>query len=125
MRTRTPFVAALLALLLASAAMFSPAQDKAKYSIKEVMEKAHKGNPALCGKVAGEKASKEERQQLLELWTALGENKPAKGPEKSWKDKTDALVVAAKAAVADDKGYGAKVKAAVMCKACHDVHKGK
>ena len=75
--------------------MFSPAQDKAKFAIKEVMEKAHKGNPALCGKVASEKASKEEKQQLLELWTALGDNKPPKGPEKSWKDKTDAMVVAA------------------------------
>ena len=124
MRTRIPFVGALLALLFASVAMFSPAQD-AKLSIKEIMEKAHKGNPPLCGKVAMEKASKEEKQQLLELWTALGTNKPPKGPEKSWKDKTDAMVSAAKGAVADDKGYGAKVKAAVNCKACHEVHKGK
>jgi hypothetical protein len=125
MRTRIPFVGALLALLVASIAMISPAQDKAKVSIKEVMEKAHKGNPALCAKVASEKASKEEKQQLLDLWSALGENKPPKGPEKSWKEKTDALVSAAKGAVADDKGYGAKVKAAVNCKGCHEVHKGK
>jgi hypothetical protein len=125
MRTRIPFVGALLALLIASIAMFSTAQDKPKIAIKDIMEKAHKGNPALCAKVAGEKASKEEKQQLLELWSALGENKPPKGPEKSWKEKTDAMVVAAKAAVADDKGYGAKVKAAVNCKACHEVHKGK
>ena len=58
------------ALVLLAAAALLPAgvgtaQDKPKIAIKDIMEKAHKGNPALCAKVAGEKASKEEKQQLL------------------------------------------------------------
>jgi hypothetical protein len=125
MQTRVPFVAAVLALFVISAGMVSFGQnkDKAKYTIAEVMEMAHKGDDPLCKKAAGEKTSKEENQKLLELYTALSQNKPPKGDQKSWDAKTKSLVDAAKAAVAGDKGYGAKVKAAVNCMACHKAHK--
>jgi hypothetical protein len=94
-------------------------------SIKKIMEKGHKGKPPLCGKVASGKASKEEKQELLDLYTALAKAKPPKGDADSWKEKTEALVKAAKACVADDKDGPASLKKAVTCKACHDVHKGK
>ena len=77
----------------------------------------------LCKKVAEEKGTKEDKATLLENFTSLSENKPPKGGSDSWKTKTSALVAAAKAAVADDAGYGEKLKAAATCKACHDVHR--
>lgn len=92
------------------------AQDKAKFTISEVMKKAMKGG--LCGKVASGKASDEEKMQLVELFTALAANPCPKGDAKSWKSKTDALVSAAKSA------DGKALKAAANCGACHKAHKG-
>jgi surface antigen len=88
-----------------------------KFKIKEVMQKAMKGG--LCGKVAKGEASAEEKKQLIELFTALAANKPPKGDDASWKEKTKALLDAAKA---DD---GKALAKAANCKACHSEHKGK
>jgi len=96
--------------------------DKPKFSIKEVMQMAHKDG--LMKKVAGGKAPKEDKEKLVELYVSLSLDKPPKGDDKSWKDKTNDLVAAAKAALADDKDAG-KVQKAANCKACHEVHKGK
>jgi hypothetical protein len=93
------------------------ADEKPKYTIKEVMKEAMKGG--LCKKVATGKASKEEKDKLLEMFTALTQNKPPKGEADSWKTKTDALVSAAKG---DD---GKALGKAAMCATCHEVHKGK
>jgi hypothetical protein len=98
--------------------------DKPKYTIEEVMEQAHKGKDALKNKAIEGKASKAEKEKLLELYMALGQNKPPMGDAKSWKEKTGALVSAAKAVVADEKDAGAKLKKAADCMACHKVHKG-
>jgi hypothetical protein len=98
--------------------------DKPKFTIEEVMEQAHKGKDALIQKAAAGKASKDEKDKLVELYVALGQNKPPKGDAKSWKSKTDALLSAAKAVVADEKGAGPKLKMAANCMACHKVHKG-
>jgi hypothetical protein len=98
------------------------AGEKAKYTIPQVMKKAMKGG--LCGKVASGKASDEEKAQLVELFTALSQNTPPQGDAKSWKEKTSALVDAAKKAAKGDEGAGAALKKAAVCKACHDVHKG-
>ncbi|MBL8798339.1 MAG: hypothetical protein JNM56_30875 [Planctomycetia bacterium] len=124
MRTRSLSVGALLALFVASIGLFAVAQDdKPKFTTKEVMKKAHDGNPKLCAKVATGKASKEEKEQLVELYVALSKNKPAKGDAKSWEEKCNALVAAAKECLTDDKAGGAKLQKAVNCKACHEVHK--
>jgi hypothetical protein len=101
------------------------AEDKKDLTIKEIMKKGHKGEPPLCGKVASGKASKEEKQELLELYVALSKLKPPKGEADSWKTKTEALVSAAKECVADEKDGPASLKKAVNCKACHEAHKGK
>jgi hypothetical protein len=98
--------------------------DKPKYTIEEVMEQAHKGKDALMQKASAGKASKDEKEKLVELYVALGQNKPPKGDAKSWKTKTDALLSAAKAVVADEKGAGQKLKMVANCMACHTVHKG-
>ena len=118
-------VAALPLVLTMAWVSFSSGADEKDVTIKEVMKKAHTGKPKLCEKVATGKASKEEKQELLDLYTALSKDKPPKGEEDSWKEKTGALVAAAKACVADDKDGPDKLKKAVNCKACHEAHKGK
>lgn len=120
MQIRVPLMAAVLVVLAASLATISA---EGKIATKDVMDKCMKGG--LCKKVAEGKASKDEKTTLLENFTSLSDNKPPKGDADSWKTKTGALVAAAKAAVADDKGYQDKLKAAANCKACHEVHKGK
>lgn len=112
---------AALGLVLSTA---SGADEKA-LTIKEIMKKGHSGKPPLCGKVASGKATKEEKQQLLDLYVALSKTKPPMGDEAAWKAKTDALVAAAKECVADDKAGPGDLKKAVACKACHDEHKKK
>ena len=116
-------ILALLALYLAGP---TGAADKdEKVTIKDVMKKAHSGKPPLCGKVASGKASKEEKEELVSYYIALTKNTPPKGDKDSWKEKTDALVKAAKACAAGDKDGPDALKKAVTCAACHDVHKEK
>ncbi len=89
--------------------------EETKYTVKDVMKTAMKGG--LCKKVADGQASDEEKKQLLAMFESMAAAKPAKGDEASWKEKTGALVEAAK------KGDGAALKKAANCKACHDSHK--
>jgi hypothetical protein len=91
-----------------------------KYTIKEVMKKAHKDG--LWKKVASGDAGKEDREELAELYVALSENKPPKGDEKDWKKKTSAMVKASKAAVKNAED-GKKLTKIVNCGACHKAHK--
>ena len=79
------------------------------------MQKAMKSG--LCKKVANGKANEDEKKQLVELFTALSKIPCPKGEEKDWKEKTSALLAAAKA---DD---GKALGKASNCKACHDEHK--
>jgi hypothetical protein len=126
MRTLKFIVAPALILGLAiGLAALRAADDAPKYTIKEVMKMAHAGDNALAKKVASGKASKEDKKKLVDLYTALAADTPKKGDADSWKDKTSALLDAAKA-VDDGKDGAAKdLKKAMDCKACHTVHKGK
>jgi hypothetical protein len=104
----------------------SGAQDKAKHSIKDVMKACMaKGGPGLCGKVAGGTASEEEKKMFVEYVTALAANKPPKGEDASWKEKTSALLAAAKDCAAGKAGATDALKAAANCMGCHSAHKGK
>ena len=110
--------------VLALGALLGAAQDKPK-DIKEVMTIAHKGKESIVEKIKGGSATDDEKKKLVGLYEALEGFKPPKGDEKSWKDKTEALLAAAKE-VADKKdGAVDKLKKASDCKACHSVHKGK
>jgi hypothetical protein len=123
MRTVKYFLLATLALTMVGLGMFQAREkDKPKYTIKEVMKEAHKSG--LYKKVAQGKGDKEEKEKLLALYTALSQNKPPRGDEKDWKEKTDALVKAAKDAVEGEKGAGKEIAKAANCKACHEAHKG-
>jgi len=90
-----------------------------KYTIKEVMMKAHDGD-GILSKVLDGKATATEKKELVELYVALHDNAPPKGDMAKWAKVTQSLVDTAKSI---DAGNDAKaVKTLFMlanCKACH------
>jgi hypothetical protein len=98
-------------------------EEKPKYTIKQVMKAGH-AKGTLKDKVAEGKATDEEKVALIAYYEALAANKPPKGSAESWKEKTTALITAAKAAAEGKEGAGEKLKAAANCAACHKDHKG-
>jgi hypothetical protein len=114
-------LAGMLAVVLSTAGVSQAVARDDEEAIKTAMKDAMKGG--LCKTVTEGKATKEEKEKLLELFKGMLEAKPPKGDEASWKEKTEALVEAAQAAV-DGKADSSKLlKSAANCKACHDVHK--
>ncbi|MFN6104289.1 MAG: hypothetical protein ACK5TO_02965 [Planctomycetaceae bacterium] len=108
----------LLSVAVACIAVVSvhAADEKPKYTTKQVMKffKEEKLNEKfLKGEI-----SKEETQKLVDGFTAMGQQKPPKGDEKAWKEKTDALLKATKDG--NKEAFGK----AVNCGACHGMHKG-
>ena len=94
---------------------------KPKHTIKQVMKVAMKDG--LCKKVAGGKASQDEKNKLLDVFVSLLENKPKKGDAASWNSKASALVIAAARVATGRKGAEAGLKKAANCGACHKAHK--
>jgi mono/diheme cytochrome c family protein len=115
--------ATAIAMVLALAFSLASAADEAKpkHSIKEVMKAAHKDG--LLKKVASGQGTKEDAQHLLELYKALGDNKPPKGDHESWKAKTLAIIEAAQEVVDGKPGAGERLTKAANCAECHKVHK--
>jgi hypothetical protein len=114
----------VIAFGFAAIGLTTRAQEKPKYTTKEVMKTAHKGG--LTKKVAKGEASAEEKKQLLELYEALAANKPPMGDDASFKEKAAELVAAAKEAVEGKPGAADKVNAIFMkCMGCHQAHKSK
>jgi len=101
------------ALLLDGAAV----GGEKEVTIKIVMQKAHKGG--LLGKVLSGKATAEEKKELVNYYEAMVKLKPPQGEEAAWKEKTKALLAAAKG---EDT---AALKKASNCGACHSVFKKK
>ena len=92
-------------------------------TIAVIMQKAHKGNDTPLTRALAKKSNPNELKELLGFYQAMAKMKPKKGDEKSWKEKTAALIGACELVVkGDDKGIAA-LKAASDCKACHSVHK--
>jgi hypothetical protein len=99
-------------------------KGKPKYTISEVMDKAHDRDEGLLFKVAAGKGDKADAKQLLELYTELAKNKPPEGDPKSWKRFTDGLIAAAQVAVKGGPDAGQRLKKAANCNGCHKAHKG-
>jgi len=101
-------------------------KDEPKFTIKEVMQKAHTpGAKSLLKKVSSGKADEAEKKELVALYTALAQNKPPKGDEKDWKERTGKMLDAAKAAAKGDEKAAASLAEIVNCMGCHSEHKGK
>ncbi len=112
--------AGLLGLAALCGATFVYA-DEPKYTIKQVMKGAM-AKGALVGKVAKGEASKEDKEKLVEMFTALCQNTPPKGDKEEWVKLCQKLIAEAKAA---QKVEGkAEMKNSTSCKACHDKFKG-
>ena len=124
MRTLVTCVVALGAFALLTVTGSFGADEKPKYSIKEVMKECQKSG--LCGKVAGGKASKEEVAKLVDYYSSLPGNKPPKGDAKAWKETTEAMLAAAKACAKDENDKKAQAelkKLAGNCGGCHKMFK--
>ena len=115
MRFVAAAVLASLALVVAMNTEYQ-AGEKAKHTIAEVMKVAMKGG--LCKKVAEGKASDAEKKQLVELFESLTKNTPPMGDAKAWKERTTALLEAAK------KGDGKALGKNANCASCHKMFKG-
>lgn len=121
---------ASLALVLGLGSNFAGDKDKKedkkkpKFTIKEVMNKAHvPGAKSLMRKVAAGKAGSEEKKLLVELYTVLSQNKPPKGDMAAWKKRTAEMVKTAKAAAKGDEKAADSLTIVVDCMACHDQHR--
>ncbi len=116
------FAAAIAGLSLTLLMGENRAAQKAKYSIADVMDEAHKGG--LMKKVASGKASADDKKHLVELYTALSQNDPPKGDAKDWKERTGKLVEASKKAADGDEKAAKSLPGLANCAACHKLHKG-
>lgn len=129
MRTVKYFTMAMMTMgLLAGLSLFQAADtDKPKYTIEEVMEKAHKGGKkSLLGKVAGGSADEAQKKQLLEYYEEMAKNpapKSDKGSAADWKKRTGALIVATKDVIGAKPGAAGSLTKAANCKACHSIYK--
>jgi hypothetical protein len=101
----------------------SRAEDggKPKYTIKEVMLKAHKSG--LMKKAVLGTATPDEKKELCDYYVEMAKNAPPKGDADSWKQKTEALIRAAREVQAGKPGAGPAFRKAVDCDNCHNVHK--
>lgn len=114
-------LAGVIAVASVGVTLMAAAPAESKIAIKDVMKEAMKGE--LCKKVASGQGTDADKARLVELFTALHADKPKKGGEDSWKEKTDALLKAAADVKAGKEGGAAALKAAADCMGCHKVHK--
>lgn len=110
-----------VALVTQSLSWAQQAAAAPKYSIEEVMEKAHKDG--LLQKVADGEATAEEKALLLDLYLSLLESDPPMGDAAGYRAKSAEAVVAAARVVVGREGAEAEIKRAVNCAACHKEHK--
>jgi len=96
---------------------------KAKYTVQEVMKAIHKGEDNIGKRAVKGVASKEDITRLAEYYESLPLNDPPRGEMGSWKEKTGALVKAARALKAGEPGAVEVYKNAANCKACHTAHR--
>lgn len=97
-----------------------------KHAIEDVMHGAHlapEGEKSLRDRVLEGQASAEDKQQLLDLYISLAENKPPKGEAEAWQDKTGAVILAAAKIVVGREGGADDLRKATNCAACHKDHK--
>ena len=111
---------------VAAICVVSMVRAEEKKTIKEVMKAAHVGgNNSLLFKIAGGKGEKEDAEKLLALYKDLASNKPPRGEEAAWKERTEKIIKEAEAVVKGEKGAGNKLRMAANCANCHNAHKPK
>lgn len=101
----------------------SPAHAEGSPVIKDGMKKLHKGDASTIKKVLGGTGTDQDIKALQDYYKSIVAEKPSRGEEASWKEKTAALNKAIDAVAAKDPAGMGQLKEAVNCKACHKVHK--
>lgn len=124
---RVILVLTAIAAILLPGQRFSAAADE--LSILEIEQRINlprkaAGKKALYREVLTGGATKEEKQELLDLYQSLAKAKPPRGSHDDWQKATAALVAAAEEIVSGEAKNLDKLRAAANCKACHDAHKG-
>jgi hypothetical protein len=136
------FVVVACAVVVAFASLFSgeaSSQDGATPSIKDVMNKLHKGATSPLAKLKTQLSApspdwgtlEKETKDFVILGAALAKNDPPKGEKASWIKLSDAYFEDAKALDSAVKAHdvaaakAAHGKLAASCKSCHGAHKGK
>lgn len=105
---------------MASGNNFAGDKAKPKYTIEEVMEKAHKGGAkSLRARALKGKASAEELKLLVELYTAMCQGTPPKGDVKEWRAHCTKIVNAAKKLASGEKKAAKQLARLTNCGACH------
>jgi hypothetical protein len=99
------------------------AGDQPKFTISEVMNKAHGRKSNLARKLILGQITDQEKVKLIEYYEALGRAIPPKGSATDWQKRTSNLLAAAKAALHGGPPEKAKFREAVDCKSCHDAHR--
>ena len=113
-----------LLLGLAAGLVSVRADDAPKYTIKQVMDMAHKGKDSLYNKITKTTtATDDDKKKLVELYTALAADHPKMNDDDDWKTRTAAMVAAAQDVAAGKDGSIDTLKKAVACSDCHDVHR--
>jgi hypothetical protein len=118
---------AVLSLVLVLGVNSAGEKDKKaepKYTIKEVMMKAH-DDDGILSKVQDGTATAKEKKDLVELYVALHDNAPPKGDKAKWAKVTQSLVDTAKAIDAgkDEPAAVKTLSKLVNCKNCHSEFK--
>src|SRR4051812_21504229 len=136
------FVLGAVALVVTSLAYQQSSRAGAQAdtpTIKDVMNKLHKGANSPLGQLKGALASdspdwesiQKKTKDFVILGASLAKNDPPKGEKESWKTLSDSYFADAKAlddaAHAKDKAaaQAAQKKLSASCKSCHTAHKGK
>jgi cytochrome c556 len=136
---RLSFVALVLGLgvLSGPANRWARSDDEKTPTIKEVMQKLHKGPKAELSKLKKDLAAdsldwsdiKEKAKEIETYGAALPKNDPPKGAKDDWKKLADSYVESAKklnasAKKEDKEGVTAAFgKLSTSCAACHKSHK--
>jgi hypothetical protein len=87
------------------------------------MKALHKGDDSVGKRVVKGQGTKEDFAKLVEYYPSLPLNKPEKGDLAAWKEKSTAVVKAAKDLKAGKEGALEAYKKAINCKACHSEHR--
>lgn len=106
-----------------------PRPDPATLTIKQIMKQAHitpggRGiRDNLDGKLLDGKATADEKERLLALYTELSYRTPPKGDAESWAKRTGELVAATKDMLAGKEKATERFLKARNCKDCHAAHR--
>jgi cytochrome c556 len=138
MMTRLVSVGCGLVLLAVLSLLVGPVPAKDP-TIKEIMNKAHKGGNSILTSVGNELRGSDpdwddvqnQTKDLVKLGTALGKNNPPAGEKESWQRLTAEYLTNAKAldAAAQKKdkagAQAAYKKLTTSCKTCHQAHRAR